>query len=146
MQRQKTITLRKGDPTAQVRMEACSQDKEKRKQEQAKKKQQRDELLKKKAEEKARKAEEKKKLDEQKSKQRTLQTQKHSNSNIKPNPPKGVRINEVEHSESDTILKPNESKRARQREVHAGEHSGGGAIDVNMCFDMYEDVREGTGR
>ena len=26
MQRQKIITLRKGDPTAQVRMEACSQE------------------------------------------------------------------------------------------------------------------------
>ena len=56
----------------------------------------------------------------------------------------------VKHSESDTILKPNESKRARQREVRAGEHLAGGAIDVNtcyICFGMYEeDVREGTGR
>ena len=38
MQRQKTITLQKGDPTSQVRMEACSQEKEKQKQERAEKK------------------------------------------------------------------------------------------------------------
>ena len=69
-------------------MEACSEEKEKQKQECAEKKQQRDELLKK-AEEKARKAEE-----------------------IKLNPPKRVRVDEVEHTGSDTILKPNESKRA----------------------------------
>ena len=52
-----------------------------------------------------------------------------------------MRIDEVEHSGSDTTLKPNESKRARQREVRAGEHSAGGAIDVNtcyICFGMYE--------
>ena len=107
-------------------------------------------MLKKKAEEKARKAEEKKKRDEQKSKQRTLQTQKRSNSNIKPNPPKRMRIDEVKHSESDTILKSNESKRARQREVRTGEHSAGSAIDMNMCyicFGMYEeDARKGTER
>ena len=60
-----------------------------------------------------------------------------------------MRIDEVEHSGNDTILKPNESKRARQREVRAGEHSAGGAIDMNtcyICFGIYEDVREGTGR
>ena len=61
-----------------------------------------------------------------------------------------MRLDEVEHSRSDTILNPNESKRAWQREVHAGEYSAGADIDVNtcyICFGMYEeDVREGTGK
>ena len=90
-----------------------------------------------------------KKRDEEKSKKRTLQTQKCSNTNIKLHTPKRVTIDEVEHLGSDTILNPNESRRARQREVHAGEDSAGADIDVNtcyICFGMYEDVRKGTER
>ena len=96
-----------------------AEEKDKRKQERAKKKQQRHELLKQKAEEKARKAEEKKKCDEEKSKTKTSRAQKRSNTTIKSNGPKRVRLDEVG---SDTILKPNESKRAWQKEVRSGEH------------------------
>ena len=120
MNRQKTITLRKGDPTAQVRMEACSP------------------------------AIIIQYFDQLKSKKQTSRAQKRSNTTKEPNAPRQVRLDRVEVSGSDSTLKPYESKRAQQSEVCTGDHSGGDAIiDVNMCyicFGMYEDdVQEGRG-
>jgi len=119
MNRQKTITLQKGDPTAQVWMEACSP------------------------------AIITRYFDQLKSKKRTSRAQKRSNTTKEPNAPKRVRLDRVEVSGSDSTLKPYESKRGQQSEVYTGDHSGGDAIDVNMCyicFGMYEDdVQEGRG-
>ena len=77
----------------------------------------------------------------------STETQQHYTK--EPNAPKRVRLNRVEVSGGDSTLRPYESKRAQQSEVCTGDHSGGDAIDVNMCyicFGMYEDdVQEGRG-
>ena len=88
MNRQKTITLRKGDPTAQVRMEACSP------------------------------AIITRYFDQLKSKKRTSQAQKRSNTTKELNAPKRVRLDRVEVSGSDSTLKPmNQRERCRVRFV-----------------------------